>query len=38
MRENIYDYIIPIENAFLNYPKISANTKFKTLLLNGVIY
>ncbi len=35
--ENIYDYIIPIENAFLNYPKISANTKFKTLLLNGVI-
>ncbi len=35
--ENIYDYIIPIENAFLNYPKIVADIKFKTLLLNGVI-
>lgn len=36
-KENIYDYIIPIENAFLNYPKVVANIKFKTLLLNGVI-
>lgn len=36
-KENIYDYIIPIENAFLNYPKVIANIKFKTLLLNGVI-
>ena len=36
-KENIYDYIIPIENAFLNYPKIVADIKFKTLLLNGVI-
>lgn len=36
-KENIYDYIIPIENAFLNYPKVVASIKFKTLLLNGVI-
>lgn len=35
-KENIGDYIIPVEKAFLDYPKVIADNKFEKLLLNGV--
>lgn len=36
-KENIEEYIMDIDNAFLKYPKVIANEKFKKLLLNGVV-
>lgn len=35
-KENIEENIIPVEQAFLECPKVIANDKFKKLLLNGV--
>ncbi|GAA0124284.1 tRNA pseudouridine(55) synthase TruB [Clostridium senegalense] len=35
-KDNVEQYIVPVENAFLDYPKLIVNNKFEKLLLNGV--
>lgn len=35
-KDNINDYIRPIDSALINYPPLDFDTKYKKLLLNGV--